>query len=312
MKNILRRFFFAMSIVLFAVCGGAVLLMNRPVLGWQAFTVPTGSMRPGITPGSVVLVHQVATRSLHVGDVVTYTNPLTMRTTLTHRIIKIYTLQGKTPAIITQGDANASADPPAVMGLIKGKEVGHVPYVGTLFMWAKTWPGLIALIYLPSLIIIGRETARLAQYWRRMKPYHLPGFPLRRRERDIEPHLKPKFAAASAAAALLVVAGGVVGWQSAGALSPLQANIVALTPNVLTLSTPVTPPPSSGGGGSSTTTTNTACTNTTNVNVTNSATQSATSGSVNATGNTGGSTATSGSATNTNTSSTSIAVQNGC
>jgi signal peptidase I len=306
MKNILRRITLGISIVLLAMCGGAVLLMNRPVAGYRALTVPTGSMRPGISPGSVVLTHQVATSSLHVGDVVTYTSPLTMRSTLTHRIIKIYKLDGKTPSIITKGDANPTADPPAVMGLIKGKMVGHLPYIGTLFMWAKTWPGLIALIYLPAFIIIGRETKRLAAYWRIMKPYHLFGFPIRRREPEHD--YRPRLALAGGAAAVLLAACGGIGWQSASAL--FATNTVALSPNTLGL-VPVTPP-SSGGGGTTTTNTTATCTNTTNVNVQNNSNQTATSGNASVAGNANGGPATSGNATNSTTNTTTITTTNGC
>jgi signal peptidase I len=300
MKRLLRRIILVLGIVLFAVCGGAVLLSNRSTFGWQAMTVPTGSMRPGIAPGSVVVIHEVSPSTLRVGDVVTYTSPLTMRSTITHRIIKLEKLGGKTPAIITKGDANPSADPPAVEGLVKGKVVTHIPYLGSLLMWAKTWPGLLALIYLPAIIILVGETRRMADYLRRMKPYALLGVARLRPAPDMRPRL------AMASLGLVVVMLGL-GWQSASALL-LGSNVVTLTPNVLTLApatTPPSPPPNPGGS-------NTTCTNNTSVQTQNSSAQTGTSGNATVSGNTNGGSATSGSVTNNSSSNTSITVQNGC
>src|ERR1700743_926326 len=108
--KLLRHLFIGLGVTGFILAAGAVLIFNRPTLGWQALSVPTGSMRPTFDPGALVLTHRVPIQSLKVGDIITYTNPLTMHSTLTHRIIRVYKIDGKIPAFITKGDANPSPD----------------------------------------------------------------------------------------------------------------------------------------------------------------------------------------------------------
>ncbi|HSX05924.1 MAG TPA: signal peptidase I [Candidatus Saccharimonadales bacterium] len=290
--KLLRRTLITLGIAGFLLCAATVLLFNRQTLGWQALSVPTGSMRPTMSPGSLVLVHRVPYSSLRVGDVITHTNPLTMHSTLTHRIIKVYKLHG-IPAYITKGDANPSPDLPVVGGLVRGKMVWHVPYVGTWLMWAKTWPGITLLVYLPALLIMTEETRRLAAYLRKIKPYRL--WELARPHR--KPNVRPKLAMATGAFAVLVMG---VGWSSASALLG-TSNTVTLGPNNLSVAST----PTGGGGGTGN------CTSNTNVNVSNSSSQTGQSGGATSSGNTGGGSTTSGSVTNTNNSNISITV-NGC
>jgi signal peptidase I len=271
MFTLLRRIGIVLGVTGFVLCAGAVLLFNRPKLGWQLLSVPTGSMRPGMPPGSLVLTHRVPLSSLKVGDVITYTNPLTMHTTLTHRIIKEYKLDGKVPSFITKGDANPSPDPPVIGGLVQGIRAAHVPYAGYLFMWAKTWVGIAVLIYLPALLIMFEETRRLADALRRLKPYKLERFafahniPLYRQ--------KPVLAASMFAATLSVlVFSPVAGWT----LADLTSNTVALTPNVLKIMVPVKPPPACGGNNWTSS----------NVSVNNSTNQNASGGNASNSNNT--------------------------
>src|SRR5665213_74097 len=122
-----KRLSISLTIAFFAVCCGAVLLFNWGSLGWKALSVPTGSMRPTIPPGSLVLMHSVPLSTLKVGDVITYTNPINMRSTITHRIVKTYKIDGKIPAFVTKGDANHISDRPIVGGMVQGKAIWHVP-----------------------------------------------------------------------------------------------------------------------------------------------------------------------------------------
>jgi len=276
----------------FILCCGTVLLFNRPTLGWQLLSVPTGSMRPGMPPGSLVLTHRVSDSSLRVGDVITYTNPLTMRSTLTHRIIKVYKLDGKVLTFITKGDANPSPDPPVVAGLVQGIRVGHLPFVGYLFMWAKTWIGIAVLIYLPALVIMVEETRRLSAYLRKMRPYRLNGWATPKRS---EQTMRPKLALAGSTAAAVMIIG--FGWQTAGALGgSLHSNTVALAPNMLVVAKKHTSPPPTN------------CSSNSNVNTTNSTTQTSTTG--NSQSSNGGD-ATSGNSTNNNDTNINITT-NGC
>ncbi|HEY4161197.1 MAG TPA: signal peptidase I [Candidatus Saccharimonadales bacterium] len=256
----LRYIVIALGAVGFILAALTVLLFNRPKLGWQALSVPTGSMRPAMQPGSLVLTHRVPIRSLKVGEVITHTNPLATSTTLTHRIVKVYKIDGKIPAFVTKGDANPSPDPPVVGGLVQGRMVWHVPYAGELLMWAKTWAGIAVLIYLPALLIMTHETRLLAVYLRKMKPYRLEGS-AHVQPRGPKPVLRPKWVAA--AGAVFVIAAVVTGWQAAGALAgqPVQM-LLTLTPNEITANVPVSvPPPAPAPAGADTPGSNTTVTN---------------------------------------------------
>src|ERR1039458_10076152 len=99
-----------LSVNLLAVSCLALLFFGTSMSGWKALAVPTASMRPAIPPGSLVLVQRVPISTLKVGDVITYINPLNPKTTLSHRIVKEYLLDGKVLAFVTKGDANKTDD----------------------------------------------------------------------------------------------------------------------------------------------------------------------------------------------------------
>ncbi|HSX47309.1 MAG TPA: signal peptidase I, partial [Patescibacteria group bacterium] len=110
----------------FVVCCSAMLLFNWHALGYKTLDVPTGSMRPTISPDSLVLMKSVPITAIKDGDIITYTNPRNLSETITHRVIKSYMIATKIPAFITKGDANPSTDPPVVSGYIKGKVVWDI------------------------------------------------------------------------------------------------------------------------------------------------------------------------------------------
>jgi signal peptidase len=290
--KLLGRIALGLGIVLFVACCSAVFLVGRPRFGWQALSVPTGSMRPTVSPGSLVVVHRISDSSLKVGDVITYTNPSTMRGTITHRIVRIITLKQGAKAYITKGDANKTADPlPAIGGLIQGKMVARVPYAGGVLMWGKTWAAIAVLIYLPALIMCIEEVMRLKRYYKKLMPYYL--YP----PRGSSAHQLPRGAYAGGLAAVVLVAGLAF---APSAFALFQSNTVALTPNTLSVATKVPNPTPSGN-----------CSSSTNVDIHNTSTQSASSGSVASTGNTSGGSATSGSTTNNNSTDTNVTVR-GC
>ncbi len=85
-----------------AVVGAAALVF---VFHPRFDTVLSGSMRPGIQPGDVVVVRAVPTDKLKVGDVIAYLPP-THTTPVLHRIVSI-----DSTGLVTQGDANNVSDP---------------------------------------------------------------------------------------------------------------------------------------------------------------------------------------------------------
>ncbi len=78
-------------------------------LGVQLHTVTTGSMRPAIQPGAVVLTKLVKAEDIKKGHVILYFDTQTDNP-VSHRVIAVNHL-GNQVSITTKGDANAKADP---------------------------------------------------------------------------------------------------------------------------------------------------------------------------------------------------------
>lgn len=159
------------------ICGAASLavaamLVVPSVLPYDMFFVRTGSMRPGLPVGSLIVSHRVAASELHVGDVISFVRPGVEGGLVTHRIVKIE--KGPHgPTFRTQGDANPEPDAWLVDGRGQGwKMVAHVPgagyVVGTLRDALRHRTVLLGITCLMGLVT-------LVDIWRR------PTTPARRR-----------------------------------------------------------------------------------------------------------------------------------
>jgi len=256
--------------------------------GWKALVIPTGSMRPTMPPGSLVLMRRVPTSSLKVGDVITYINPLMPTRTVSHRIIKKTMVDSKIPGFITKGDANKVADVPIVAGSVLGKVVWHIPHVGYWLIDAKNPLVILPIVYLAALLVMAEEVKRLSDYLKSQEPYRLWGF------RGVKkPSLFPKFAAVTSATTIAAILIGIFAWQPVLAL--LHSNTVALTDNRISVA-----PTSSTTG----------CDSNNNVNVNSSTDQSASSGNATSSGNTSGGGATTGSSSNNSSTNVNISITN--
>jgi signal peptidase len=112
-----------------AIISIAVLVPR--IAGATPYVILTGSMRPTLPPGTLVVVKPVDVTALRVGDVVTYQLESGEPAVVTHRVTGIATnLRGET-RFITQGDANNAADPDPILPVqIKGKLWYSAPYLG--------------------------------------------------------------------------------------------------------------------------------------------------------------------------------------
>lgn len=104
---------------------------------WHATPVLSGSMRPGLQPGDVVLTKRVPVSSLQVRDVLVFHPPGEGDRLLVHRIVRL-TRKGDVVTITTHGDAN-TADDPAKASLHLGGTAYRVqravPLVGYPAVW---------------------------------------------------------------------------------------------------------------------------------------------------------------------------------
>jgi signal peptidase len=121
----------AWLLILVALASIAAAVLVPRLSGATPYTVLTGSMRPHLPPGTLVVVKPVDPDELQVGDVVTYQLESGESTVVTHRITSVDTrLDGKT-VFTTQGDANDVPDPAQVLPVqVRGRLWYAVPYLG--------------------------------------------------------------------------------------------------------------------------------------------------------------------------------------
>jgi signal peptidase len=142
---------------LLAVAGVIVLVVVLPHLaGGQPYAVRTGSMRPTLPPGTLIIVRQTPPMDLAIGDVITYQIASERPEVVTHRITALRWNDHGERTFTTRGDANSSIDSqPVRAAQIRGRLWYALPYLG----YADAW-----LTGLRRMIIIGLVVAGLLAY----------------------------------------------------------------------------------------------------------------------------------------------------
>ena len=106
------------------------------VTGSTPYTVLTGSMRPGMPPGSLVVTRPVQAAQLKVGDAITYQMRSGEPEVVTHRITAVSRTLGGETLFTTQGDANPVPDEkPVKAGQIRGAVWYSIPLLGYVNSW---------------------------------------------------------------------------------------------------------------------------------------------------------------------------------
>lgn len=116
--------------------------------GATSYTILTGSMRPSMPPGTLVVVKPVKPEQIRVGDVITYQLKSGDPTVATHRVVSVgYNLAGDLE-FRTKGDANNAQDPWVVRPVqVKGVRWYAVPYLA--------WPTLKVGGNIRELVVMG-------------------------------------------------------------------------------------------------------------------------------------------------------------
>jgi signal peptidase len=155
MKKLLKilKFLVWSAILLFLALIVASFL---PIKGnYKILTVQSGSMEPSIYLGSLIFVK--SSQNYQVGDIVTRKTD-DPKTSITHRIIS----QNSDNTFETKGDANDSADGESLnREKIIGKVFLTIPYIGYPIGYARTVPGFIILVVVPTVIIIYEELRKI-------------------------------------------------------------------------------------------------------------------------------------------------------
>lgn len=112
--------------------------------GFGIAVVLSGSMEPALEVNDVILVRE--SQDYQVGDIIVFQSGHTL---VTHRVIQIDGSQ-----VITQGDANNTADQPIDAAFVKGVVTGRIPAIGA-WIQALERPFLIVVVFLCILLFSG-------------------------------------------------------------------------------------------------------------------------------------------------------------
>ena len=132
-------------------------------------TVKSGSMKPTLMIGDVILIEPVKPEDIQVGDVIVFHNPWTGRL-IVHRVV-----QKTGEGVYTKGDANPGIDPwsPIPYNLVVGKWTGFkIPYwlgIGylSLFLSGEIYPPygqlLLLILLAANILFFMRDLLRRAR-----------------------------------------------------------------------------------------------------------------------------------------------------
>jgi signal peptidase len=114
----------------------AAMVAVPRVTGSTPYTVLTGSMRPSMPPGSLVVTRPADAAELKVGDAITYQMRSGEPEVVTHRITAVSTTLAGETLFTTQGDANpVPDDKPVKPGQIRGVVWYSIPLLGYVNGW---------------------------------------------------------------------------------------------------------------------------------------------------------------------------------
>lgn len=136
-RSTIRKMFSVLWLVL-AVCALGLAGYEVATGQWHATPVLSGSMRPGLQPGDVVVTQRVPISDLRVRDVVVFLPPDEGQRLVVHRIVKLE-VKGETTSITTWGDANDVADPgvSSLSGTTAYRVARVVPLLGYPAVWLQ-------------------------------------------------------------------------------------------------------------------------------------------------------------------------------
>ena len=160
MNNTLKRIWSIVSTVLVVVmvlC--AVFLMGSRLLGYQVYTVISGSMEPQYSVGDLLYVKKVDPTTVKVNDPITFILNEEL-VVATHRVVEI---DADSQHFYTKGDANETVDAaPVHFNNLIGVPKFSIPKLGYVSDFVQHSPGmyitigigivLILLVFLPDLL----------------------------------------------------------------------------------------------------------------------------------------------------------------
>lgn len=119
----------AALLALLAVLAAAVLVPR--LTGATPFTITTGSMQPGLPPGTLLVTRPTPVEEIGIGTVITYQLESGRAAVVTHRVVGIGFTGTDERVLTTQGDANDTPDrEPVRPEQVRGTAWYAVPHLG--------------------------------------------------------------------------------------------------------------------------------------------------------------------------------------
>ena len=160
MSNTLKKIWNIVStalVVIMVLC--AVFVMGSRVMGYQCFTVISGSMEPKYSEGDLIYVKKVDANTIKVGDDITFILNEDL-VVATHRVVRI---DAENQRLYTKGLANEIEDSdPVHFNNVIGVPQFSIPKLGYVSDFVQNPPGmyitigvgiiLILAVFLPDMI----------------------------------------------------------------------------------------------------------------------------------------------------------------
>jgi len=125
-----------------AIVSVLMIFFSFGYFGVQPTVIYSGSMKPDIDIGDIVIISDVSTDSIKEGDVIQFKNT-NISIPIIHRVYEI-DKEGDTKLFITKGDANNNPDiDPIISGQIMGKAIFTIPKIGWIPITIKSLIGQI-------------------------------------------------------------------------------------------------------------------------------------------------------------------------
>jgi signal peptidase I len=136
---------------------GSLLITFVPLLfGWRPYVIVSGSMKPHISVGDVILASPNHDAQSLLGHVTVFDDPSRPGHIKSHRVIKV----NDDGTLTTKGDANPTADSdPVPISAVRGMGRLMVRWVGLPLIWLSTAQWLKLALFLVSLLMAAYAVA---------------------------------------------------------------------------------------------------------------------------------------------------------
>ncbi len=139
------------------------VLVAGCLAGYRPLVEQSGSMRPAIDVGDLLIVRAVPALSVHPGEVVSFKDPSLRGRLVTHRVIAVHSSGGRLQ-FSTKGDANVT---PELWSVAREGTVSvvraRIPALGQAIAWSED---TLARTVVLSLLAFVLSVAALRRVWR--------------------------------------------------------------------------------------------------------------------------------------------------